>query len=141
VPTVHHQIKVICVRWTSKPPFQGLCTLQGLPHYEYSTEAPLTLHSRFKESRGVEYGHKALFVLKLYEYHQFLPRENNSKLSQSAANELSSVTDCDTEDISHISLTQNNLAEFLERTSPIVVSGQINPDWDCLQANHMWTSS
>jgi hypothetical protein len=22
-----------------------------------------------------------------------------------------------------------------------VASGQINPDWDCLQANHMWTSS
>jgi hypothetical protein len=22
-----------------------------------------------------------------------------------------------------------------------VVSGQINPDWDCLQANHMWISS
>jgi hypothetical protein len=22
-----------------------------------------------------------------------------------------------------------------------VVSSQLNPDWDCLQANHMWTAS
>ena len=101
---------------------------KGFAHcrtYPVVNEALLKLHNHFKESRGVEYGHELFVRPQALWFYQSLPRDNNSKLSQSAVYQLSFVTDCHTEKNSLISLTQYNLANFLDGTAPTVVSGQI----------------
>jgi hypothetical protein len=69
-----------------------------------------------------------LFVHKLCDSISLSRETTTQKFSQSAVYQLSFITNYHTEKSSLISLTQYNLANFLDGTAPTVVSGQINPD-------------